>query len=402
MRVLLIDVNCNNGSTGKIVYDLYSNINSRGNTAAICYGRGPKIKEKNIYKFGIDIETYLHALLARITGYNGCFSYFSTKRLIKYIDCFKPDIIHIHELHAYFVNVKTLIKYIKLKKIPVVWTFHCEYMYTGKCGYAYDCEKWKTDCYNCPLLNDYPRSLFFDRTRKMFNAKKQMLSNFNFTIVTPSKWLADRVKQSFLKNKNISIIHNGIDTLNMFYPRNKDETAYLYDKYGIDINKKIVLSVAPNIMDDRKGGKDILEIAKDMRDYQFVLVGTDKSIKYSNNVIFIKRTNNQDELARLYSISDLFLICSKKENFPTTCLEAFSCGLPVVGFDEGGTKETVTEPYGEFIKSGNKKLLKETIENQLSKKFIKKILAEKAIEKYSKENMCNQYSELYSKLLIYS
>ena len=97
MRVLLIDVNCNNGSTGKIVYDLYSNINSRGNTAAICYGRGPKIKEKNIYKFGIDIETYLHALLARITGYNGCFSYFSTKRLIKYIDCFKPDIIHIHE-----------------------------------------------------------------------------------------------------------------------------------------------------------------------------------------------------------------------------------------------------------------------------------------------------------------
>ena len=174
MRVLLIDVNCKNSSTGKIVYDLYTYLNDHGNIATVCYGRGPKLHEKNIYKFGIDIETYLHAFLARITGYNGCFSYYSTKRLINYIEKFKPDMIHIHELHAYFVNIGTLINYIKKKQIPVVWTFHCEYMYTGKCGHAYDCENLKVECDNCPMLSKNPKSIFFDRTKEMFNFKKKL------------------------------------------------------------------------------------------------------------------------------------------------------------------------------------------------------------------------------------
>ncbi len=384
MKVLLIDVNCKNSSTGKIVYDLYTYFNTHNNIASVCYGRGKKINEKNIYKFGIDIETYLHAFLSRVTGYNGCFSYFSTKRLIKYIDNFKPDIIHIHELHAYFVNIKTLIEYIKRKKIPVIWTFHCEYMYTGKCGYAYDCEKWKKECCKCPALKDYPKSLFFDKTKKMFNNKKQMLLDLDFTIITPSEWLANRVRQSFLKNKKILVIHNGIDTDKIFYIRNKKEIDYLYDKYRIDKTKKLIISVAPNIMSKIKGGKTVLEIAKEMNEFQFILVGTTETKKYSNNVLLIKKINDQNELARLYSLSDLFLICSKKENFPTTCIEAMSCGLPVVGIDEGGTKETVPNPYGLFVKN-NISELKNAIYYQINKNFNKDCVSNMAVKLYSKD-----------------
>lgn len=270
-RILLIDVNCKYSSTGKIVYDLYQNLRKAGREAAICYGRGELIREDRIYKFGLDLETYVHAFLARITGYNGIFSPFSTQRLIKYIDKYKPDIIHIHELHAYFVNLKPLLNYIKKKKIKVVWTFHCEYMYTGKCGYAYSCVKFQKECHKCPAVKDYPKSLFFDRTKQMFRMKKRLLSDMDMTIVTPSKWLADRVKCSFLKNMPIRVIHNGIDT-SVFRPVSADD---LRTELGIPRDHKIVLSVAPDIMSERKGGRWVLKLANMMKNEKitFILVG---------------------------------------------------------------------------------------------------------------------------------
>lgn len=270
-RVLLIDVNCKGSSTGKIVYDLYSNLRADGRTAAICYGRGKKIEEENIYKFGLDWETNIHAGLSRITGYNGYFSYFSTRRLINYIEQFKPDLIHIHELHAYFVNIKPLIEYIKSRNIPVVWTFHCEYMYTGKCGYAYECKNYQNKCGNCPAVKEYPKSLWLDKTRQMLEMKKNLLGNWNFTIVTPSQWLADRVNTSFLKDKEIRVIHNGIDT-NVFHPVDAND---LKKELNIPDNSKIVLAVAPDIMSERKGGQWVLKLANKMKKENifFVLVG---------------------------------------------------------------------------------------------------------------------------------
>ena len=187
MKVLLIDVNCKYSSTGKIVYDLFRKLKVEGHEAAVCYGRGEVIREEGIYKFGLDWETRIHAGLARITGLNGYFSPISTKRLIRFIEKFQPDVIHIHELHAYFVNLKPLINYIKLKKIKVVWTFHCEYMYTGKCGHAYECLNFQKGCGDCPAVKDYPKSLFFDKTRKMLKDKKELLGDLDFTIVTPSQ-----------------------------------------------------------------------------------------------------------------------------------------------------------------------------------------------------------------------
>ncbi|WP_283680864.1 glycosyltransferase [Parablautia sp. Marseille-Q6255] len=270
-KVLLIDVNCKYSSTGKIVYDLYENIRADGRSAAICYGRGKQIKEPDIFKFGLDWETNIHAVLARVTGYNACFSHFSTQRLIRFIEEYKPDLIHIHELHAYFVNIKPLIHYIKKKGIPVVWTFHCEYMYTGKCGHANECKNFQTECHNCPALREYPKSLFFDHTRKMFREKKKLLGDLDMTIVAPSKWIADRVKLSFLKNKTIQIINNGIDT-DIFH---KIDGSELRKQLGIPEENQVVLSVAPNIMSESKGGNWVIKLAEKMQKEKvsFVLIG---------------------------------------------------------------------------------------------------------------------------------
>lgn len=396
MKVLLIDVNCKGSSTGKIVYDLYTSLRSDGHDVGVCYGRGNIVNEENIFKFGLDWETKLHGFLARLTGLNGYFSYFSTKRLLNFIEEFNPDVVHIHELHAYFVNFRPLLKYLKSKGIKVVWTFHCEYMYTGKCGHANECENWKQSCGNCPAVKGYPKSLYFDFTKKMFKDKKELLCNMDFTVVTPSKWLADRVKSSFLCNKKITIIHNGIETNTIFYPRAKADVDLLKRKYNFT-NKRIILSVAPNIMSDSKGGKTVLGISKCFADenIQFVLVGADENKNVGDNVTLIKRTANQDELALWYSAADLFLICSKKETFSMTCAEAMCCGTLIAGLNSGAPETIFSQPYAMFCSPDKIENLKGLIRKQLDSNFDKQVIAKIGKELYSKENMYKNYLELY-------
>lgn len=386
MKILLLDVNYKKGSTGKIVFDLKSELEKRGEEVIACYGRGGKVSEKNVIKFGYDIETYIHAFLSRITGLMGYFSFFSTKKLLKIIDQFNPDLIHIHETHSYFLNHIRLIEEIKKRKIKTVWTFHCEYMYTGNCGHSYECEKWKINCGRCPDIKRYPKSLFFDFTKKMFFDKKRALENFqDLTIVTPSKWLADRVKKSFLKNKNIEVIHNGINT-EIFKPR---EYNHLKDKHNLK-NEKIILGVAPDIMSERKGGQWILKLADELKNenYKFILIGVeDLNQKFPKNVIALARTENQIELAEYYSMADLFIICSFRETFSMTCAESISCGTPILGF-KSGAPETI---FGEenFAASGDIKSLKQKVLQLLkNEKNLKTI-------NLSKEKMCGEYIKLY-------
>ena len=392
MKILLIDVNCKNSSTGKIVYDLYQGINKETNCeAAICYGRGPLIKEKNIYKFGIDLETNIHAFLTRISGLTGCFSFFSTRRLIKYINEFKPDIIHIHELHAYFVNIKSLIEFLKKKNIPIIWTFHCEFMYTGKCGVSYECQQYITGCGKCPHLEKYPKVLFFDFTHYMWKQKKTLLQYYNnIIIITPSQWLADKVKQSFLRTKNIKIIHNGIDTSIFNKCATKEE---LKKELKIKENK-IILSVASHITSDsNKGAHYIYQLAKEFINLgvHFILVGADeKSIIRKENITIIPTIKDQKKLARIYSGADAFLICSKKENFPTTLIEAQCCGLPVCGFDVGGIKETIiSNSY--LCQFGDIQMLKKNLIKAMNDVYD----ASYALHFFSKSRMLDEYFKLY-------
>lgn len=401
MKVLLIDVNCKNSSTGNIVYNLYNYINSSGDEAAVCYGRGPKIEEKNIFKFGIDVETYLHALLTRITGFTGCYSFFSTRRLIKFIKEFNPDVVHIHELHAYFVNIKPLINYLKKKRIPVVWTFHCEFMYTGKCGVTYECTRFMKGCGKCPHLNAYPKTMFFDFSHRMWKEKKNLLNSLGkLVIVAPSQWLSDRTMTTFLKNREILTIHNGIN-VNVFKPSITKEA--IRKKFSIN-EDKIVLSVASHITTDlNKGARYIFEIAEEMKktNIHFLLVGSDDSeIFKKDNITVIPAIRNQNKLAELYSAADVFLICSEKENFPTTCIESQCCGTPVCGFDVGGVRETIVDS-AMLCSYGDLTSLKDNICKMIDKKELGLLddLGRKSAEKFSFLQMADSYFELYKQVL---
>ncbi len=393
MKILLIDINCKDSSTGRIVYELYQAVNKRENdVAAVCYGRGKKIKEPNVFKFGLDVETSIHALLTRLTGYTGCFSPFSTLRLICYIKKFKPDVVHIHELHAYFVNIKPLINFLKKNKIKTVMTLHCEFIYTGKCGYSVECENWKKKCGNCPHLKDYPATLFFDHTQHMLKIKKEIFYGYeNLLIVTPSTWLANRVKYSFLKNYALRVIHNGIDT-NIFYPR---EVSSLRHKCGIKEDEKVVLSLAADLMRETKGGKYVLQLAEMMRDekIRFILIGVDEDIQSEyENVMIHGRLSDKNMIAQYYSLADAFLICSRDDNFPTTCLEAQCCGTPVCGFDVGGVKETLIDDSG-LCKYGDMNALQSKLKQILMKKDDD--IAEKAAKCFGNATMVESYMKLY-------
>ncbi len=396
MRILYINSVCKSGSTGKIVYSLYTSVNEHGGEAAVCYGRGAELREKNIYKFGLDAETVLHAGLTRITGFTGCFSALSTRRLLRFMDEFKPDIIHLHEPHAYFVDLAPLFRYIKMRRIPLVYTFHCEFTYTGKCGFSGDCERWKTGCGKCPRLGEYPKTVFFDFTAKMWREKKALLQGQNMVICTPSEWLADRVRQSFLHGYDVRVVPNGIDT-ELFHPRPYE---HLRRRHGLT-DEKVVLAVAPYMMAERKGGRDVLRLAESMKNenVKFILIGVDDlSESFPENVIAMGRTENQQELAEYYSMADVFVICSAMENLPTTCIEAVCCGTPVAGFDVGGTAETAPAPMGKFCAFGDIDALRNNVIGFLNDPPAAELL-ETARVRYSAEQMYERYSSIYDELL---
>ncbi len=398
MWILYINVICKHGSTGKIAYDLYTQCKDDGHEAVVCYGRGPKLKEPDVYKFGLDWETNVHALLTRLTGVNGCWSFFSTRRLLKFLDAFKPDVVHLHEPHAYFVNLQPLYDYFAKRNIPLVYTFHCEYAYTGKCGYAYDCEQWKTGCGNCPQVREYPASFFFDFTKQMFRRKQTQWENLKKVVITtPSGWLADRVRCSFLKDRDIRVVYNGVDTKNVFYRR---DTKALREEHGLT-DEKIVLTVAPKLMGERKGGRWVVQLARQMKDenIKFIMVGIeDMSQKFPDNVIPIARTANQHKLAEYYSMADCFVICSDKETFSMTCAESLCCGTPIAGFCSGAPETVFLQPHAVFGTYGDLDELEKNVKLQLSTAFDREKLAKEMQQLYSRDSMYENFMKIYKEL----
>lgn len=398
MRILYINVICKHGSTGKITYDLYTQCKDDGHEAVVCYGRGPKLKEPDVYKFGLDWETNVHALLTRLTGVNGCWSFFSTRRLLKFMDAFQPDVVHLHEPHAYFVNLQPLYDYFAKRNIPLVYTFHCEYAYTGKCGYAYDCERWKTGCGNCPQVREYPASFFFDFTKQMFRRKQAQWENLKKVVITtPSGWLADRVRCSFLKDRDIRVVYNGVDTKNVFYRR---DTKALREEHGLT-DEKIALTVAPKLMGERKGGRWVVQLARQMKDenIKFIMVGIeDMSQKFPDNVIPIARTANQHKLAEYYSMADCFVICSDKETFSMTCAESLCCGTPIAGFCSGAPETVFLQPHAVFGTYGDLDELEKNVKLQLNAAFDREKLAKEMQQLYSRDSMYENFMNIYKEL----
>lgn len=298
-------------------------------------------------RYGYRIENLCNALVSRVTGFHNVLSIFGTLSLIKKIDAFKPDIIHLHNLHLWTICLPLLFHYIKKQQIKTIWTLHDCWSFTGQCPHftMAKCDKWKTGCHDCPQIHVYPSSMV-DRTRTMWKLKRKWFTGVeDMTIVTPSEWLAGLVRQSYLKEYPVKVIHNGID-LNVFHPVESDfrQKHHLEDKY-------ILLGVAFG-WGKRKGLDVFIELSKRLDErFQIVLVGTNDEIdkQLPANIISVHKTNNQKELAEIYSAADLFVNPTREENYPTVNMESIACGTPVLTFNTGGSPEIPDDKTGYVV-----------------------------------------------------
>lgn len=350
MKILQVNCVYNKGSTGKIVYDIHTELQKQGVESVICYGRGAKTTDANVYKTCGELYSKFNNLLSRFTGimYGGCF--FSTNMLISIIKREQPDIVHLHCINGYFVNIYRLITWLKKHHIKTVLTLHAEFMHTANCGQALNCDEWKTGCKNCPRWKLETKSLFFCGTARSWKKMKKAFDGFDtLKVVAVSQWIAERAAKSpILKNADIRVIYNGIRTELFSRDAATDEREYLQTQYNIPTDKKIVLHVTPSYDNPVKGGKYFTQLAQTLpAGYQPVVVGCSHPI--ADNILSIPFTANQQDLAKIYRAADVFVITSTADNYPTVCLEANCCGTPVVGFDVGGIKETIGDGLGSVV-----------------------------------------------------
>jgi len=326
----------------------------------------------------------------------------ATKQLINKIEELKPDVINLHNIHGYYVNIEILFDYLKKIDVPVVWTFHDCWPFTGHCSYfdSIACEKWKTHCQNCPKKSFYPKSLLIDNSFKNFSDKKQIFNQLdNLHIITPSNWLKNLVKQSFLSKFPVSCIHNGID-LSKFSP--VENVEKLIQKWNLK-DKIIVLGVA-SIWDRRKGLDDFISLSNKLSGtYQIILIGlTKKQIaQLPKNIIGIERTESIEELAEYYSLANVFVNPTYQDNFPTTNIEALACGTPVVTYNTGGSPEAIDKETGIVVEKGNLNDLKTAIERVTSAKteyYDKEKCRKRAEKHFDKNERYQDYLQLFKTL----
>lgn len=354
MTQCVYEINASNvGSTGGIMLQIADVAKKRGYNVHVCCPdcRTNRLKKTaETYFIGNRFSRNFHLIVRKIFGLAGLLSFFPTLKLIKRMKKDRCELIHLHVIHSDYVNFPLLFRYIKKNDIPVIWTFHDCWAFTGRCPYfdLTQCEKWKNGCFECPYQkNLYPESKV-DSTAFMWKKKKTWFSSINnCTIVTPSSWLAQLTKRSFLKDYPITVINNGID-LDVFRP--SDDRDFVKKKIGME-SKKIVLGVAFG-WGYRKGLDVFIELSKRLpEDYQIVLVGTDPVIDGTlpKNIVSIHRTHNRQELANIYAAADVFVNPTREENYPTVNMESLACGTPVVTFDTGGCAEIVDEDTGSVV-----------------------------------------------------
>lgn len=418
MRVVQINTFYIHGSTGRIMYDLMTVMEAEGIQAFAAYGQDRdankgKVLPHNVIRLQGQIQRKLNILGTRLFDHHGFYNEAETRKLLKWIDEVKPDIIHLHNIHNHYVHVGKLFAYIKQHEIPVVWTLHDCWPFTGHCAYFdyANCEKWKTKCCDCPSLKEYPPTWIFDRTSSQFEEKKAVFCGVkNLTIVTPSQWLANLCKESFLKDYPVSVINNGIDT-SIFKPQEENIKKTL----GIE-GKKMILAVSA--FQKRKGIEYLLDLPSHLEDNEILVwVGLRKEhlkLLPPKKCIGIPQTDNIQELAIYYSSCDVFVNPTLEDNFPTTNIEAMACGAPIVTFRTGGSIEPVEDgintemkekmlitEYGAIVDKGETEALITAIRTVLSndRKSYQKKCSEKGLLNYNKWTQYKKYIGLYKNIL---
>ena len=385
MKVLQINSVCGIGSTGKICTDIARTLIDSGHQCKIAYGRGTvPDKYKDIaVRIGSDFGIKMSAIHTRFTGKHGFSGKSATSKFVKWAGCYNPDVIHLHNIHGYYINIQILFDYLRQAQKPVVWTLHDCWPFTGHCAYfdMCGCSKWVSQCENCPQINTYPKSLF-DASSKNFELKKHLFAGIkNMTIVTPSNWLANLVKQSFLGCYDVKVINNGIDT-SVFKPTEGN----FRKAYGLQ-NKKIILGVA-STWDKRKGLDDFIKLASLIDDnYVIVLVGLNaKQVgTLPENILGITRTQSATELAHVYTTADVLVNPTYEDNYPTVNIEAQCCGTPVITYNTGGSVESVTDDC--IVNRGDV--------HQIYEKIKSAPIAVRQDVLLDKKDMANRYLQLY-------
>ncbi|MEJ5317866.1 MAG: glycosyltransferase [Tenuifilum sp.] len=400
-KLLQINSLANSRSTGRIAEEIGQIAIAAGWESYIAYGRHARTSQSKLIKIGSDWDIKWHGLQTRLFDRHGLASTNATKKLVEKIKEIKPDIIHLHNLHGYYLNIEILFHYLATANIPVVWTFHDCWPMTGHCAHFtfVGCEKWKTQCFSCPQKKNYPGSYFLDRSKQNHKQKRNLFTSVNdMTIVTVSNWLAEIVKQSYLKDYPIRVINNGID-VNVFSPQSRDSIRL---KYGL-ADKFILLGVATE-WGRRKGLHDFIELSKILKDDEIiVLVGLkDDQIKtLPENIIGITRTESTQELAEFYSSADVVMNISYEETFGLTTVEGFACGTPGIVYNTTASPELVDDSTGLIVDPGDIKGLVKAITQikEKGKQSYSEACVKRAHRFYRKEDRYREYIELYEELL---
>lgn len=404
-KLLLINVSANSGSTGRIAEEIGQTAAARGYDCHFGYGRVGRESKAHLIRIGSNWDVKVHGLESMLFDNHGFGSRNATKRFIQEIERIKPDVINLHNIHGYYLNVEILFEDLAKTDIPVVWTLHDCWPFTGHCSYfdRYHCEKWKTGCYHCPNSKGYPKSLLLDRSKSNYARKKELFNKpKNITFVAVCNWMANNVKASFLGGYPVETIYNGV-AVETFRPRIEGLEGLngLKAKLGIKEDAKVVLGVA-STWDKRKGLDDFITMSVQLpSDYQIILVGlNDKQIaNLPSNIIGIKRTENVRQLAELYSLADVFVNPTYVDNFPTTNIEALACGTPVVTYRTGGSPEAIDEKTGVVVNQGDLSLLQTAVESVAkNKSSYTKACRERAVKLFNKQDRFTDYVNLFDKI----
>ena len=389
-KLVQINTVCN-GSTGKIMVGIQQQAEKDGYEVYNFFGRGKPANDR-CFKICNKLDIYWHLFISRLFDMQGHGCKHATKKLVKQLRQINPDVIQLHNLHGYYINIKILFDYLENCNAKIVWTLHDCWTFTGHCTHFtfVNCDKWKKQCINCPQKNEYPKSIFIDRSYKNYIEKKNLFTKCNnITLVTPSKWLANIVNQSFLKKYEIKVINNGID-LNIFKPTESN----FREKYNLQ-DKKIILGVA-SVWTERKGLNDFIKLSQILNDnYRIVLVGLNKNQikKLPENIIGITRTENQKELAGLYSTADVFLNLSVEETMGLTTVESMACGTPVIVNNSTAIPEVVNAKVGNIIENNDLQKCISIIENEIKKSNIEKFIIQ--AKEYNENKKYKEYISLF-------
>ena len=403
MKILQINNLYGTGSTGKITECIHESLLNDNYESIVIYGRGKKIKQKGIYKVGNELYSKFNHFICNITGLMYGFCFFNTNKIISIIKKENPDVVHLQCINGYFVNIYRLLIFLKKSNIKTVLTLHAEFMYTANCGHALECDNWLSGCGRCPKLKEKTGSYFFDNTRLSWKKMNNAFKNFdkNLTIVSVSPWLMERAKMSpILKDKHHEVILNGLDTDIFHYYQ---DSKLLKKELNIE-NKKIIFHATPSFDNDAnslKGGYYVLKLAKmflNNDDVIFVVAGPHPSnLIVPKNVILLGKITDQKYLARLYSMSDVTVLTSKRETFSMIVAESLCCGTPIVGFKAGAPELIAINEYSDFVEYGDVYKLYTDAYQYLNTSIEKNVISSKAFEKYEKRIMYMKYEKLYEK-----